>query len=98
MSDTRLWLDSKWPAVCTECEAEINPGDKVLFDYATRHVYCEACGEEMKPKPSVLRIQKRVGERAPQGEACPDCYHQMATHDKNGCKMCPCMRRGEQKQ
>jgi hypothetical protein len=42
-----FWIDAKYSGNCSECEAEIEVGERIVFDIESRQVYCGGCGEEI---------------------------------------------------
>jgi ribosomal protein S27E len=43
----RLWISAGYDGECSECEAGIVQGDRIVFDTESRQVYCGECGEEI---------------------------------------------------
>jgi len=39
------WIEAKYGGLCSQCGAELHPGDRILYWPRTRTVMCEKCGE-----------------------------------------------------
>lgn len=42
-----FWMNAKRDGECYECEAEIEIGDRIVYDNTLFRAFCSECGEEV---------------------------------------------------
>ena len=45
------WMTAKFKGECVSCTRDIDPGERILFDFEEREAYCSKCGERIKSDP-----------------------------------------------
>lgn len=45
------WITVKYPGECVICTVNIDAGERALFDFDDREMYCAKCGEKIKKDP-----------------------------------------------
>jgi len=43
-----FWIKVRWDVECHECGTWIGEGERAVFDYKHKNVFCEKCGEELE--------------------------------------------------
>jgi predicted RNA-binding Zn-ribbon protein involved in translation (DUF1610 family) len=45
------WIDAKFKGECASCTRNIDPGERILYDWEEGEAYCSPCGNKIKPDP-----------------------------------------------